>query len=113
MRYHALAAAGMDVDETLGRVLGNERLLERLLTVYREDTSCADLARALDAGDVDAARAAAHALKGVSLNLAVAPLAEGATQMLALLHAGDLAQARSLLPAIERAQEAFLRACRE
>lgn len=106
----ALAAAGVDVEEALGRVLGNETLLERLLGIYASDGSVAELGRALDAGDVTAARAAAHALKGVSANLSMGGLTGLATATLDRLHAGDLPAARELFEQVRTAHEDVLRA---
>ena len=110
MNRNALEAAGVNVEDILERVLGNEALLERLLDMYANDGSVASLESALDAGDVTAARAAAHALKGVSANLSMGRLAELATATLELLHAGDLAGARELFDQVQAAHEAVLRA---
>lgn len=110
MRREELEAAGVDVEDALARVLGNEALLEQLLQVYARDASVADLARAVEAGDAQGARAAAHALKGVAANLSMTALSDLAARMLELLHAGDLAGARSLMEQVRAAHERVLAA---
>lgn len=72
---------------------------------YPDGLSGDELAAALDAGDVAAARRAAHALRGVSVNLSLAPLADAAARMLELLHAGDVAGARALMGEVRAARE--------
>ena len=110
MRREALEAAGVDVGDALARVLGNEALLERLLGIYAQDGSVASLGDALESGDVTAARAAAHALKGVSANLSMRRLTELSASVLDRLHAGDLDGARELMSQVREAHEAVLAA---
>lgn len=110
MRREELEAAGVDVEDALARVLGNEALLEQLLQVYARDTSVTELARAVEAGDVKGARAAAHALKGVAANLSMTALSDLAARMLELLHAGDLAGARGLMEQVRAAHGRVLAA---
>ncbi len=100
MDRSACEAAGIDVDEVLGRVLGREDVVDRLFAAYLRDGSVAALGRALADGDVDAAERAAHALKGVAANLAMGALREMAVETLALVRAGDLDGASALYPAL-------------
>ena len=110
MRREELEAAGIDVEDALARVLGNEALLEQLLQIYARDASVTDLARAVEADDVEGARAAAHALKGVAANLSMTALSDLAARMLELLHAGDLAGARGLMEQVRAAHGRVLAA---
>lgn len=110
MNRDALIAAGMDVDDALSRVLGNEMLFDRLLGLYAADGSYAGLKDALERGDLEAAEASAHALKGVSANLSLVPVRDLAMKILSDTRAGDLDGARSLMPALDEAQQAALRA---
>ena len=50
MKREELEAAGVDVEDGLGRVLGNEQLYERLLGIFAQDTSYDELARAMERG---------------------------------------------------------------
>ena len=96
----ACEAAGIDVDEVLGRVLGREDVVERLFAAYLHDDSVAKLGDALETGDLNAAERAAHALKGVSSNLAMRTLSQMAVETLALVRAGDVEGARELYPTL-------------
>ena len=110
MRREALAAAGMDVDDALDRLLGNGELLGRLLAIFAADDSCERLDAALGEKDVEAARAAAHALKGMCANLSMTRLAALAARMLELLHAGELDAARELMAEVREARSSLLAA---
>ena len=110
MKREELEAAGVDVEDGLGRVLGNEQLYERLLGIFAQDTSYDELARAMERGDDDAARAAAHTLKGAAANLSMKTRAELAMGVLTALRAGDRAEAERLMPALADARAAVLRA---
>ena len=99
MKREELEAAGVDVEDGLGRVLGNEQLYERLLGIFAQDTSYDELARA-----------AAHTLKGAAANLSMKTLAELAMGVLTALRAGDRAEAERLMPALADARDAVLRA---
>ena len=92
----ALAQAGVNVDDALARVMGNEQLLARLLSLYAADDKPARIIGALDDGDVEAAREEAHALKGTAGNLSIEPVFALATRINDLLRAGDAAGARTL-----------------
>ena len=67
----ALTQAGIDVDEALERVMGNEMLLERVLGMYLNDTHFEQLREAVAANDADGAIAAVHSgWRGTSLGIA-------------------------------------------
>lgn len=97
----ALAQAGIDVDEALERVMGNEMLLERVLGMFLNDMHFNHLREAVAANDVDGAIAAAHSLKGTSGNLSMKPLFELVTDQLALLREGSWDEAAALMPQID------------
>ena len=112
-RRAALAAAGIDVDEALERMMGSEALLERLLGKFPADENYGKLCRALDQGDREAAVAASHALKGVCGNLSMTVLYDLFTRQVALLRQPDTAGAAALMPAIEAAYQKAAAAIRE
>ena len=86
---------GANTDEGLGRCLNNEAFYLRLVAKALDDASFDRLSAAVDAGDLDAAFEAAHALKGVLANLALTPVAEIASETTELLRAKKEADYRS------------------
>ena len=61
-----LEAAGIDVDDALGRFLQNEALMMKFLGRFPADTSFSRLQEAMERGDAAQAFEAAHTLKGVA-----------------------------------------------
>ena len=106
----ALATAGIDVDDALSRVMGNEQLLERLLRMFASNTGVAAIDAAIAAHDVEAAEAASHTLKGTAGNLSIMPVYELATRQCDLFRAGAWDEACALQPAIVSACDAAVRA---
>lgn len=106
----ALTQAGIDVDEALERVMGNEMLLERVLGMYLNDTHFEQLREAVAANDADGAIAAVHSLKGTSGNLSMKPLFELANKQLALFRTGSWDEAVALMPQLEEAHRAMVAA---
>ena len=72
MQRERLLAAGVQVDEALERFMGNEALMMRFLLRFPGDGNFSLLRQAMARGDVSGAFEAAHALKGVTGNLAAA-----------------------------------------
>ena len=70
----ALKDFGADTEKGLAMCMGNEALYLRLVGSVPGESRFDDLAKALEAGDYDAAFDAAHALKGVLGNLSLTPL---------------------------------------
>lgn len=101
-----LEQAGIDMDEALQRVMGNEALFDRLLGMFSNDQQHANLHAAIDTHDADAAIAAAHSLKGTCGNLSMKPLYELSSKQLELLRAGKWDEAAALMPAIDSAYAA-------
>ena len=106
----ALTQAGIDVDEALERVMGNETLLERVMGMYLDDTHFDQLRDAVAANDMDGAIAAVHSLKGTSGNLSMKPLFELANKQLSLFRAGSWDEAVALMPQLEEAHRAMVAA---
>lgn len=99
----ALTQAGIDIDEALERVMGNEMLLERVMGMFLDDTHFDQLREAITANDKDKAIAAAHSLKGTSGNLSMKPLFEIANKQLSLLREGSWDEAVALMPQLDTA----------
>lgn len=110
MNAEALRAAGMDVDDALGRMMGSEALLERLLGKFAADDGCARLVAAAEADDPEAGLEAAHALKGVSGNLSMTRLYELTARQCELIRGGDWPAARALVGDVVAARDALVAA---
>ncbi len=82
------ARIGGDYTEAVGR-LRAERLIDRFIVRFLDDTSCRDLIAAWERGDEDAAFKAAHTAKGVCANLSLTTLGELATQICEALRPGN------------------------
>ncbi len=104
-RRARLQAGGIDVEEALGRVLGSESLLERLLGKFLEDGSFSALREALAAGDSQAAFSAAHTLKGVAGNLSMTALYGVVSRQVEELRAGRLDAARAAMGSLQDAYD--------
>ena len=76
---------GANVEEGLGRCMGNEAFYFRLIGMALQDANFERLRTALQAGDLDTAFEASHALKGVLSNLSLTPLLTPASEMCELL----------------------------
>ena len=87
MTLDDLIAYGANVEEGLGRCMGNEEFYLRLVGSLKEEKSFDTLKAALDAGDLKAAFESAHALKGVLGNLSITPLYEPLSEITEYLRA--------------------------
>ena len=85
MTLEQLRAWGADVDDAMPRCLNNEAFYLRLVGKAVEEPAFDRLREALEAGDLDKAFEQAHALKGVTGNLALTPIdkpVRGITELL-------------------------------
>ena len=78
---------------------GNDRLLARLIALYRDDSSqlLADIDNAMKVGDAEAVARAAHTLKSSSANLGASGVAAIARQIEQLARGGDIVELPSSL----------------
>lgn len=74
MTLDELRRLGVNVDEGLGRCMNNEDFYLKMIGKFLSDDKIDALGKALNEGDLDQAFELAHALKGVTSNLALAPL---------------------------------------
>ena len=107
MTLDDLIAFGANVDEGLGRCMNNEGFYLRLVESLKGEKGFESLQAAIDAGDLDAAFEAAHALKGVLGNLAITPLFEPMSEITELLRAKEEADYATLVDAIMRKRDEF------
>ena len=82
-----LNAFGADTAEGLGRCYNNEKLYLRLINMVVKEGNFDKLLAATQAGDLDAAFEAAHALKGVLGNLSLTPMYDKTVEITELLRA--------------------------
>ena len=87
---------GVDVDEGLARVMGDNSLYEMMLGMFVDavrdnPVSAADY----DGADLEGLIKRVHMLKGVTGNLSLTPLFNGYNQSLILLRAGKAADAKA------------------
>ena len=99
-----LKGMGLDVDEGLDRVMGDESLYEMMLGMFVDSVVNNPIqAEDFDKGDLDGLIKQVHTIKGVTGNLALTPLFDGYNQALTLLRAGKPKEAKAeyvkLLPA--------------
>ena len=99
---------GAKTDEGLSRCINNEAFYFRMIGLAVQDPSFAKLEAALKAGDLDAAFAAAHALKGVLGNLALEPIYTPASKLTELLRQKTPGDYDTLLHTILEQREALL-----
>ena len=86
---------GGDYKDVIGRFYSAD-LIQRFLKKFPDDPSYHNLCEAFAQNDVKAAFCAAHTLKGICQNLAIANLAQPLCTMTELLRAEQLEEARTL-----------------
>lgn len=96
-----LEAAGIDVSDALGRFMDNEALMLKFLQRFPGDHNFRLLKEAMERGDTAQAFEAAHTLKGVTGNLAMAELFQQVSLLVEDLRSRDLAAAQKRMPALE------------
>lgn len=111
-RMDKLSAGGIDVQEALDRLMGNEKLLQRLLEKLLSDENFEGLKAAFAAGDQEKAFACSHTLKGVFGNLSAKALFTLFSRQVELLRAGSLQEARELMQEAEPLYQRLLEAIR-
>ena len=101
---------GANVDEALVRCLNNEAFYLKLVNKALGDPSFDGLKEAVEAGNLEKGFEFAHALKGVTANLALTPICQPVTRITELLRnrtaadyaplLGEIAEKRSQLLAL-------------
>ncbi len=104
-RKQILISAGIDADDALERLMGNESLLERFLKKFLEDENYEKLKSAVSAGEQDAALTASHTLKGVCGNLSISGLYGLLTRQVQLMREDNWNEAAAMMPDISKAYE--------
>lgn len=105
-----LQDGGIDAEEALERVMGNEALLKRLLEGFLRDKSFSQLSEALSEGNAEQAFRAAHTLKGVAGTLALKGLYGPVSEATELLRNGDISGAKAGFAELSASYERAVRA---
>lgn len=100
-----LKALGVNVDEGLKRINGNEKLYVKLLGSFTKSIKTYSVGTDFDAANCDEVIEKTHAIKGVSGNLSITPVFEAYTKIVDLLRGGNPEEARTLLEKIIPVQE--------
>ena len=103
-----LETFGVDIQDGLKRFVNNAALFEKMLKKFPAAAEQLPVQPHFDAGDLDAALANAHTLKGMTGNLSLTPLYEAYTQIVALLREGKPEEAQVLLIGIVPVQEKII-----
>lgn len=85
-----LEAAGIRVNETLKRFMGNEQLMERFMKRFADDRTMDSLEAHIEAGNWEEAFKNVHTLKGVVGNLGMEELYQCASVLTEKLRAQDI-----------------------
>ena len=101
LRVKQLTDGGIDVDEALGRFMGNEGLLERFLKKFADDENYEKLKAAVKDDDAEAMLTASHTLKGVCGNLSMTELFTLFDRQVKELRAGNTEGAKALMNEID------------
>lgn len=93
----------LDVEDFLGRVGGDAKLVDELLGVYLEEarSELGILKESLKANDAEGAELHAHTLKGMSANVSANAVSAAAKDANEAVKAGDMEKARGLIKPIE------------
>lgn len=87
-QLHALTLRETDVQSAIRRCCDSEQLYASCLKLFLEDSTIADLNKAVKNKSWDAAFTAAHALKGLAGNMGFVPLMHSTGQLVVLIRGG-------------------------
>lgn len=87
LSIESLRAFGVDVKEGLGRCMNNEAFYLRMVRLACADANFEKLLAAAEQDDLAAGFEAAHALKGVTANLALSPISGPVSELTEMLRA--------------------------
>lgn len=104
-----LKSLGVDVDDGLNRVMGDNSLYEMMLGMFIDAVNEKPVnPEDFDSGNLDEVIARIHMLKGVTGNLAMTPLFTAYTNSLQLLRAGQPREAKAIFEQLLPVQSEIL-----
>lgn len=95
--FEELKLLGVDVEEALNRLNGNEALFKKLLGTFVKTIKSYYVQPDFDCDDYIEITEKAHAIKGAAGNLSITPVYKAYTQIVDLLRAGQPEQAKKVL----------------
>lgn len=113
MDLKLLADVGIDVDEALSRMMGNQNLFKRMMLKFVDDQTYHNLILSIKEKNQEEIFRNAHTLKGMCANLAIKPLTSLFTKQVELLRNDDLVAAVSLMDEIDREYQAITKVIAE
>ena len=111
MTIEMLEAYGANIKEGLQRCLNNESFYMRMVKMIPGDPNFQQLYDSIDAGNLDAAFEAAHALKGSSGNLSLTPIYGPVTEITELLRSRTQTDYSELVEAIRKGHDQLQEIC--
>ena len=102
---------GVDTKEGLTRCMNMEAFYFKMIKMGLSDGHFESLGESLQAGNLEEAFEAAHALKGVIGNLALSPIYEPLAEMTELLRAGKEADYMTMYNSIKEMRDKLLALC--
>jgi len=99
---------GANVDEALKRMNNNKALYERMLVKFKDMLKNSTAVLDSDESQCEDLIEVTHAIKGASGNMSVVTIYEAYSQIVCLLRAGELQQAREQIKEIRPFQEKII-----
>ena len=104
-----LESLGVDVQEGLDRVMGDESLYEMMFGMFLSSVQSAPIRpEEFDGANLDALIGKVHSLKGTTGNLSIEPLFTRYERSLTLLRAGKAAEAKAVYLELEPIQDQII-----
>lgn len=103
-----LLMAGIDMEDAMGRFLGNENLLLKFLKKFPDDSNYEYFKKSMSEKKYDEAFKAAHALKGLCGNLSLKNLYETVSREVEMLRSENYQEAEELMPDVVSEYEKVL-----
>jgi len=103
-----LRTLGVDVDDGLKRLMGNEKLYKRLLGSFVKMIGTQAVDSDFDESDYKEAIEKAHSIKGTAGNLSLTPIYESYSEILNLLRTDKPAEAKAVLAKVLPVQQEII-----
>lgn len=110
--FEELRALGVDIDDGMKRLMGNQGLYKRMLGLFVKTLRSQYVPVDFDAEDCAETIEKVHSIKGTAGNLSITPLYQAYNEILTLLRTGRAEEARPILERIIPVQEEII-ACIE
>ncbi len=95
--YSKLTESGINIDEFIKRLMGNEALVKIFVAKFTEDGNFKALCEAFEAGDMKKAEMASHTLKGMCGNMSHTRLFGLFTEQVCRIRAGESEKAKEMM----------------